>query len=57
MTKIFPTDCTVHFNSFNSRVQMISLVDLMTSSISLDADWSIVTQLYHMPLIHISFSM
>ena len=45
ITKIFSTDCTVHFMSFNSPVQLISLDDVMTSSVSLDADWPIVTQL------------
>jgi len=52
---MFSTDYTVHLNSFNSRVQLILLVDLMMSSVSTLIGQS--SHSYQVALIGISLSM
>jgi len=39
---VLKTEMTVNFNFSPTSVQLISLVGVLTSSINLDADWSIV---------------
>ena len=50
---VLKTEMTVNFNFSPTSVQLISLVGVLTSSINLDADWSVVSRPPELPLMHI----